>query len=122
LKSDRVQLQRLHHVGHEALRVQVDDARIGLVRLQCIAHGMHQVRLAETHTAVQKQRVVGVTGVFGHLVGCGQGQLVGFALDEGAEGVARDQVVLVLQRLVHLGLAGLAIMQRRVDQRWPAHC
>jgi len=49
---------------------------------QLVAHRVHQVRFPQPNATVDKQRVVGPTGVFRNLSRRGQGQLVRFALDE----------------------------------------
>ena len=82
----RVVLQRAHHVAHEALRMHVRNARFRVAVLDQVRDGVHQVRLAEAHAAVQEQRVVGAAGIFRHLRRRGLGQLVALAFDEGGEG------------------------------------
>jgi hypothetical protein len=57
-----------------------------------VADGVHQVGLAETHPAVQEQRVVGVPGSFGDGQAGGVGEPVGGPNDEVGEGVARVEV------------------------------
>ena len=55
--------QRGDQVVDEGLRREVADLQGGLLLLDLVADGVHQVRLAETHTAVDEERVVVVTGL-----------------------------------------------------------
>ena len=57
-----------------------------------VADGVHQVRLAQPHAAVQEERVVGVPRPLGHRQGGRVGQAVGRADDEVGERVAAVQV------------------------------
>ena len=49
----------------ELLAGGVDDALAREARQDLVADGMHQVRLAQAHAAVQEERVVGVAGPLG---------------------------------------------------------
>jgi hypothetical protein len=80
---DRIMLQGLNHVRDEALRVQVDNLRRGFLLQHHVAHGVHQVGLAQTDTAVDKQRIISGPGIFSDLNGCRPRQLIGFTLNKG---------------------------------------
>ena len=56
-----------------------------------LADRVHQVRLAETDTAVDEQRVVGAAGILRDLNRGGLGELVALAFDEAVEGEVRIQ-------------------------------
>jgi len=47
-----------------------------------MSNGLHEMGLAETDTAVNKQGVVGAAGVDTHLIGGGPSQLIALPLDE----------------------------------------
>ncbi len=79
-------LQGVHHIGNEALGMQVDHLGRGRAARDGVADGVHQVRLAETHAAVDEQRVVRAARILRDLHGSGARQLIGLALDEGLEG------------------------------------
>ena len=75
----------------------------GLRRLQRVADGLHQMRLAESHPAVQEQRIVGFRGLLGDGQGRGVRELIRGADDKRVEGVAR--VELISRRIeIQLGL------------------
>ena len=50
----------------ELLAGRVQDPLAGELGCNRVADGVHQVRLAEAHAAVQEERVVGVAGALGH--------------------------------------------------------
>ncbi len=102
---DGIELQRLDHVGHETLGMQVDHLGIGILLQEVVTHRVHQVRLAQADPAVQKQRVVAVLGIVGHLPGGRPRELVGLALDEVLEGEGAIKVAGVLERTFHLDVA-----------------
>ena len=52
-----------------------------------------RVRLAQSHSAVKKKRVVGFRRLLGDRDGRGVRELIGSADDEGIEGVARVQLM-----------------------------
>ena len=66
--------------------MHVGNFRVLVLRADLVADRVHQVRLAEPDAPVDEQRVVGATGILGHLDGRGPGQLVALALDKIAEG------------------------------------
>src|SRR5690606_14175316 len=102
---DRVELRRLDHVRYETLGMQVDHLRIGILLEQVITHGMHQVGLAQTNAAIQKERVIAVLGIVGVLPGRGAGQLVGFAFDKLLEGKGAVEIAGVLEPTFPLDVA-----------------
>ena len=73
----------------ELLAGHVDDPLAREAGDDRVADGVHQVRLAEAHAAVQEQRVVGVSGALRDRQARGMREAVGGADDEGPEGVAR---------------------------------
>ena len=79
-------LKRDDHVADESLGVNVGHARFRIARLDGVTDGLHEMRLAETHAAVDEQRVVGAARILGHLHGRGLGELVALAFHEPAEG------------------------------------
>ena len=88
---DGVVLQSVHHVGNEALRMQVNDLGRRRASSDGVADGVHQMGLAEPDAAVDEQWVVGAAGIFRHLHGRRPRQLIGFAFDEIFKGEVRAQ-------------------------------
>ncbi len=86
---DGVVLQRSHHVAHEALAVHVGQARLAVAFLEPVRHRVHQVRLAQTHAAINEQGVVRPARISRDLNRRGLGELVALALDEAVEGKFR---------------------------------
>jgi hypothetical protein len=105
---DGIVLQRLDHVLHEALGVEVDHLGGGILLHNEIAHGMHEMGLAQSDAAVDKQRVIGAAGVLADLIRGGAGQLIGFALDKIFEGRGRIEAAVVHHPGVALPVLGLA--------------
>jgi hypothetical protein len=83
----------LDDVADELLGVQVQHAGIRVVLEQGVAHGVHQVRLAQAHAAVDEQRVVHDARRAGHVQRGRAGHLVGAAGHQGVEGQRRVQPV-----------------------------
>ena len=50
-----------------------------------VSYRMHQMGFAQSHTTINKQRVIGCPGVFADLLCCSLGELVAFADDESFE-------------------------------------
>ncbi len=101
--------------------MQIDDLGRRVLLQQVVAHRVHEVRLTQTHAAIQKQRVVTMPGVIRHLPGSSPGQLVGFTFDEVLEGKAAIQITGVLDdgialvrplRWLRLILFHLAVIDR----------
>ena len=63
---DLALLDRRDELVGELLAGGVDDALARKARQHLVADGVHQVRLAQAHAAVQEERVVGVAGPLGH--------------------------------------------------------
>ncbi|OMP13430.1 hypothetical protein COLO4_01703, partial [Corchorus olitorius] len=76
----------LDHIRDELLGVDVENFRVGLVGQQLVAHGMHQVGLAQAHAAVDEQRVVQVAGRARHMHGGRACHAVGRAFHQGFKG------------------------------------
>ena len=89
---DLALLDRGDELVGELLAGRVDDALARELGDHLVADGMHQVRLAQAHPAVQEERVVGVAGPLRHGQAGGVGQPVGRADDEVRERVARVEV------------------------------
>ena len=80
-----------HHVGNVLLGVDVANARLGPMLRDLVADRLHQVRLAEAHSAVDEQGVVGNPRVFRYLERRSAGELVRLPGDKAVEGVAAVQ-------------------------------
>ena len=88
---DAVVLHRVHHLVLEPLGRDVGEVHLRVVAEHVVPDGVHQVRLAEPHAAVDEQRVVRARRRLGHRAAGGLGELVGRSDDEGVERVARVQ-------------------------------
>jgi hypothetical protein len=66
--------------------VDVENLGVGLVGQQLVAHGMHQVGLAQADAAVDEQRVVQVPGRARHMHGGRARHAVGRTFHQGVEG------------------------------------
>ena len=89
---DLALLDRRDELVGELLARRVDDALARELGDHLVADGVHQVRLAEPHAAVQEERVVGVPRALGDRQARGVGEAVGRPDDEVGEGVARVEV------------------------------
>ena len=87
-----VETDRVDQVVDELLRREVQDLQVRLPVEDAVADGVHQVRLAEAHAAVEEQRVVAVRRARRHGHRRGVGELVGAADDEGLEAVPRVEL------------------------------
>ena len=85
-----VELDAVDHLVHEALAGDVDDLHAGVVIHQRAADGVHQVRLAHAHAAVDEQRIVDPGGHGGHGLRRGMGELIAGSHHEGIEGETSD--------------------------------
>ena len=83
--------QGLHEAIHELFSREIQHAGLGAAGADISGDGVHQVRLAQTHAAIQEQRVEGHRAAFGDATGGGMGQLVRFADDEVVKGKAGIQ-------------------------------
>ena len=91
---------RLNEQRHELLGRQVGDPTLRLGFADVPGDGVHQVGLAQTHTAVEEQRVEGDLGALGHAPGGGVGEFVGLADHEVLEAEALDQLLVVIRDCV----------------------
>src|SRR5207302_6021523 len=60
-----VLLERVDEIVGERLAREIDDVAIGVLLESMVADRVHQVRLAQTHAAVEEERVVGLAGRVG---------------------------------------------------------
>ena len=67
--------------------MHIGNARIWSTRHDHIADRMHEMGFTQADAAIDKQRVIGHTGIAAHLHGGSLGQLIALALDEIFEGV-----------------------------------
>ena len=82
-----------HFVG-EFLGADVGEPQRRVALLEVVADRLHQVRLAQAHSAVEEQRVVGFRRLLGHGLRGGVRELVRGADDKRVEGIARVQLVV----------------------------
>ena len=75
----------------EGFTGDIEDAFAGVMLADEVADGVHEVRFAKAYTAVDKQRVVGMSRVSGDGQRGGMGKTVAAADDERLEGVLRVQ-------------------------------
>ncbi len=80
---------RIDHLVHEALGRDVRQLQVAVVPQNILTDRVHQMRFAEPHAAIDKQRVVRSRGRLGNRTAGGMGELVRRAHDESVEGVAR---------------------------------
>ena len=71
-----IEAQRGNHFVREFLGADVSKPYRRIALLDRVADRLHQVRLAQSHPTVQKQRVIGLRGLFGHRLGGGVRKLV----------------------------------------------
>ena len=79
------------HLVDEAIGRDVEEVQLAVARLDVVADGVHQVRLAESHAAIEEERVVRLRRDLGDRARRGVGELVRGADDEALEGVFRVQ-------------------------------
>ena len=79
---------RVDHLVHESLGRDVGELQIAIVLQHVVPDRVHQVRLAETHAAVDEQRVVRTRRRFGHRAARRVRKLIRRSDDERVEGVA----------------------------------
>src|SRR5215470_6388644 len=80
------------HLVGELFARNVADGRLRLAALYFVPDRLHEMRLAHTDPAIEKQRVVRLRGPLGYSLGGGVGKLVAGADDEGVKRVARVQL------------------------------
>ena len=86
---DGIVLQGLHHIADESLAVHVGEPCIGAAFFEPVGDRMHQMGFAQTHTAVNEQRVVRPARIARYLDRRRFGELIALALDEAVEGKIR---------------------------------
>ena len=92
---ERLVLVSAHHVRDIRFGMDVADFRGGVALQDVVAERLDEMRLAQTDTAIDEERVVG-RGVLGHLQpGC-PGELVRLARDERREGEAGIETRLLM--------------------------
>ena len=79
---ERLLMVGAYHVGDVLRSVQVADLGGRVLYQHIVSYRVDQVRLAQADAAIDKQRIVGSTGVLGHLQPRGARQLVGLADNE----------------------------------------
>ncbi len=84
--------QRGGQLVEKLFRGNIADARHWLAALHFVADGVHQVCLAHTHAAIQKQRIVGARGTLRNGQCRGARKLVAVAHHEGVESVLRIEL------------------------------
>ena len=82
---DGVVLQGLDHITDESFAVHVRKSSAAVALFDLIRNRVHEMRLAESHAAVDEQRVVGPPRIAGDLQRRGPGQLIAFSFDEARE-------------------------------------
>ena len=88
---DLLVAQRLDKAIHELFCRQIENPQIGLACVQLMGDGMHQVGLAQTHAAIEEQRVKGHRPALCHPAGGGMRELVGLTHDKAVKGKAGVQ-------------------------------
>src|SRR5688572_21006097 len=86
--------------------MHVRDFRGGVARENLVADRVHQVRLAETHTAVDEQRVVSTAGILRDLERRGARQLIALAFDKALERESLVEPPADCRARPYLGLGG----------------
>jgi hypothetical protein len=99
----------LNHIRNKLFGVDVENFGVGPVLQQLVAHGVHQVGLAQADAAVDEQRVVQMPRHAGHMHGGGARHAVGRALHQGVEG--ERGIESTAQRLGGVVLGGRGIGQ-----------
>ena len=82
----RLALVGFDHIRHKLLGMDVEHFGAGHIGQQAVTHGMHQVGLAQTDAAIDKQRVVQVPGHTRHMHGGSACHAVGRTLHQSVEG------------------------------------
>ena len=62
----RVALQRHNHIAHKAFRMNIGHATVGILAEKMLANRVHEMRFAQTDTAIDKQGVVSLARVVGN--------------------------------------------------------
>ena len=84
-----VAAQRRDEAVHEFLRRHIGDGEVRILLAERPGDGVHQMRLAQAHAAIKKQRVeTGLGRALGHAAGAGMSEFIGLADNEAVEGEA----------------------------------
>ena len=78
-------LQGFNQFIGELVALDIDNIGIGVASANAVGNGIQQVGLTHTGRAVNKQGVIGLTGVIGYSKGCTVGKAVGRANHEAVE-------------------------------------
>ncbi len=73
------------HLVGELFAGDVGDGGVGLAAFHVMSDGVHEVGFAHADAAIEEQGVVCLGGALGDGLGCGHGELVAGADDEGVE-------------------------------------
>ena len=85
-KADHaVKAQRIDHFVGEFFGADIREPRRRIALLDQVADRLHQVRLAHSHSAIEKQRVVGLGGLLGDGLGRRVRELIRRANDKGCQ-------------------------------------
>jgi hypothetical protein len=71
-----VLLESLYYIGKIIFGVNIADFHVRIRRKYRIADGVDKMGLAESYSTIDKQRVIGDSGIHGDLLGRGAGQII----------------------------------------------
>ena len=91
----RLILDRIDDFVRELFTGGVEHLHAGVVLLDAVADSVHQVSFAQTNTAVQEERVVGMRRIVGYSLSGSVRKAVGVADNEGFKYVLGIQVAFV---------------------------
>ena len=111
-------LVSLNHIGDKLFSVDVENLAAGLVCQQAVAHGMHQVGLAQTNAAIDEKRVVQMPRHGGNVHGSGTRHAVGGALYQGLESQQAVESVTRQAGIAILNDFGTFITHYRIHHRF----
>ncbi len=111
--QDAIVANGVDHLVHEPLGRDVSQLQIFHVRDDIVPDGVHQVRLPESHPAVDEQRVVRSRRRFGDRTTGGVRELVRRSDDEGVERVARTEDPEVVTFEFFLADSGVDVFRAR---------
>src|SRR3546814_8606611 len=117
-------LVRLDHIGDLLVGMHIADTRTLAVGQQGVANGMDKVCFAQTHAAIQKQRVVRHARILGNLQGSRTRQLVGFTGNEVVESKVGVQSRTIMREFYNRGGGGglRRSEERRVGKECVSTC
>ena len=91
----RLILDRIDDFVRKLFTGGVEHLHAGVVLLDAVADSVHQVSLAQTNTAVQEERVVGMRRIVGYSLSGSVRKAVGVADNEGFKYVLGIQIAFV---------------------------